>query len=1088
VKGSRFELGAARVESIDWRPETTQVELTLSMAEIDGQFSGLFTGNADLFERRTLKCMARHWTTLLDGILAEPDRRVSRLPLLAPSEHQQIVKRWNATAASVPADTLPALIAAQAARDPTAVAVCGADGELTYGELDAQANRIARWVRAQALGDEAVVGVSISRGPALVAAVLGILKSGAAYLPLDPSYPADRLRLMIADSRTRALVTERGGAPTLRAAVPHVYEIGTANDGPAGEESDENGPIDPDRTAYVIYTSGSTGRPKGVAITHRNLMQLCRALDEVVSCTAADTVTALTSLSFDISVVELLYPLTRGARVLLIADDQLLGPMRPKPRTVSRPMRFSLFYFSSDATHAGDDKYRLLREGALFADRHGFDAIWTPERHFHAFGGLFPNPSVLGAALAALTTRLEIRAGSVVVPLHEPLRVAEEWAVVDNLSNGRVGIACASGWHPNDFALRPQAYADRRGALSRGIDTLRRLWRGESITVPNGEGRDVDVTVWPRPIQPELPIWVTTGGSRETWIKAGEIGAHVLTHFLGQTIEDLESKIGVYRRTLAEHGHDPARHRVTLMLHTYLDRDGDRARETVHEPFVRYLDSSVDLIASLARNLERAFDPDTMSASDRRDLLIYAFNRYARSHALFGSPEECAPLIDRLRALGVDEIACLIDFGVETASVVESLPVLDELKQLSNAQVAGEPRRLADTLRRYAPTVMQCTPTLARLLAEDEEIAPVLRGLRLWLVGGEALPGALAMKLRQQCDGRIVNMYGPTETTVWSLAHEVAKPPASGTVSIGRPLPNTHVYVVDEEGQPVPVGVPGEIQIGGAGVGRGYWWQPATTAVSFRPDPFGPPGARVYVTGDIARYRADGTLEFLGRRDQQVKLRGFRIELTEIEAALRAHSAVQDAAVVVHPDDDARLVAYVVAASMQDGRRDPADVRDYLTARLPGYMVPADIVFVAALPTTPNGKIDRRALPSPASLRAPAAATVAPATRLEQQIAEIWQHVLHRPAVGIHDNFFDLGGHSLAMAQVHSELQRAIGQHVPLMRLFEHPTISGLAAHLGRTVAPSDSRPAVAERAHKQRAALLRAAAQRRPLATLTNG
>src|SRR5438034_5704364 len=210
-------------------------------------------------------------------------------------------------------------------------------------------------------------------------------------------------------------------------------------------------------------------------------------------------------------------------------------------------MDFSLFYFANDSGIAEDDRYRLLLDGARFADRHGFAAVWTPERHFHPFGGLYPNPSVTSAALAAATERIAIRAGSVVMPLHDPIRVAEEWSVVDNLSGGRVGVSFASGWQPDDFVLAPENFQDRKDVMLRQIDVVRRLWRGEAVALAGPRGRDVAVRTLPRPIQPELPVWITSAGSPDTFRAAGEAGCRVLTHLLGQSVEEVAAKLHVYR-------------------------------------------------------------------------------------------------------------------------------------------------------------------------------------------------------------------------------------------------------------------------------------------------------------------------------------------------------------------------------------------------------------------------------------------------------------------------------------------------------------------------------------------------------------
>jgi natural product biosynthesis luciferase-like monooxygenase protein len=233
----------------------------------------------------------------------------------------------------------------------------------------------------------------------------------------------------------------------------------------------------------------------------------------------------------------------------------------------------------------------LLLEGAKFGDKHGFSAVWTPERHFHAFGGLYPNPSVTGAAIAAITENVQIRSGSCVLPLHSPIRVAEEWSVVDNISNGRVGLSIAAGWQPNDFVLRPGSYAERKEIMFRDIEVVKELWRGGSITMKNDLGKDVEVRTLPHPVQKELPIWVTAAGNPETFREAGANGYNILTHLLGQSVDELTDKIRVYREAYEQAGH-PGKGIVSLMLHTFIGDDVDEVREIVRGPMKEYLSSS----------------------------------------------------------------------------------------------------------------------------------------------------------------------------------------------------------------------------------------------------------------------------------------------------------------------------------------------------------------------------------------------------------------------------------------------------------------------------------------------------------------
>ncbi len=233
-------------------------------------------------------------------------------------------------------------------------------------------------------------------------------------------------------------------------------------------------------------------------------------------------------------------------------------------------MDFSLFYFDGDGSVAQPEKYRLLIETTKFADQNGFTAVWTPERHFHAFGGLYPNPSLTGAALAMITERVQLRAGSVVLPLHNPARVAEEWAVVDNLSNGRAAIAFASGWTVDDFVLAQDSHANRKANMWSGIKIVQQLWRGEAVELQDATGKAFQIKTLPKPIQPDLPIWMTCQ-SNETFIAAGKLGTNVLTSLLTGTLESIVPKIKLYRESLQKHGHDPQAGRVSLMIHTFLD-------------------------------------------------------------------------------------------------------------------------------------------------------------------------------------------------------------------------------------------------------------------------------------------------------------------------------------------------------------------------------------------------------------------------------------------------------------------------------------------------------------------------------------
>ncbi len=345
---------------------------------------------------------------------------------------------------------------------------------------------------------------------------------------------------------------------------------------------------------------------------------------------------------------------------------------------IAKKIQFSLLYFSSNEAEFADDKYKLFFEGASFADRNGFTAVWTPERHFHAFGGLYPNPSVISAALASATKHIRIRAGSVVMPLHHPIRVAEEWSVVDNLSDGRVDLAFARGWNPNDFVLAPDTYADSKEVMFSGIQTLQKLWRGESVRLSNGVGKETEIKIYPLPKQRELSIWITCTGGKERFVEAGAGGFNILTALLFQPIEELAEKILLYRQARTEHGYDPNGGHITLMLHTFVGEDLETVRNLVREPFIEYIKSSVNLWRQGSKNL------DELTPIEQEKLLAYAFERYFHTSALFGTPSTCLEMVKRLQEIGVDEIACLIDFGISGDVVLANLNYLNELRKLAN--------------------------------------------------------------------------------------------------------------------------------------------------------------------------------------------------------------------------------------------------------------------------------------------------------------------------------------------------------------------------------------------------------------------
>ena len=993
------------------------------------------------------------------------------LPNMSAPERQRLLSDWNDTDA--PYDhsaTIHALIAQQAQATPDATALAFENTGLSYRALDAQANQLAHVLQNMGLTRGAPVGLCLNRSAEMVIAALAILKAGGAYVPLDPSYPQDRLNHYLRDSAARIVVTHSGLANTLPQTGAQVLLIDQDHRITSAPETAPEMMSSAQDLAYLIYTSGSTGTPKGVMVSHRNVANFFAGMDQRIGGTPGEsggTWLAVTSMAFDISVLELFYTLARGYKVVLSGDENralVSGDMVP---VSDKKIDFSLYYWGND-DGAGPKKYELLLEGAKFADANGFNAVWTPERHFHAFGGPYPNPSVTGAAVAAVTKNISVRAGSCVAPLHHPARIAEEWAVIDNLTDGRAGLAIASGWQPDDFVLRPENTPPaNKPAMFETIETLRKLWRGEPVAFPKADGTPHEVITQPRPVSKELPIWVTTAGNPETWREAGVIGANVLTHLLGQSIDEVAGKIRIYHDALRTAGHDPADHKVTLMLHTYVGTDRNTVREITREPMKDYLRSAAGLIKQYAWafpafkkpvGVNNAFDLDlgSLEGDELEAILDFAFQRYFEDAGLFGTPADCVKRVEVLKQIGVDEVACLIDYGIAPDVVLEGLKPLAQVLKTVNAGtvLAEDDYSIAAQIIRHGVTHLQCTPSMARMITMNDEARAALARLDHLLVGGEALPAALAQELRAATGARVLNMYGPTETTIWSTTDLVA-----GDITIGTPIANTQIYVLDAAGAPVPVGVAGELYIAGDGVTPGYWNRPEMTAERFVADPFAGGDARMYRTGDMVRWRLDGRLDYIGRGDTQLKIRGHRIELGEIEARLSALPSVRSAVVLAreHQPGDLRLAAYILGQTALD----EGALRAALAAYLPDHMIPSQFIAVAEFPLTPNKKIDRKALAqiAPAPVAAVAISAVTQ-TGTEAQIAAVWRKILGVNEIRPSDSFFALGGHSLLAVQAHRELHGQFAEAVlSITDIFAAPTLRGLSDLIERKLGSKPAAP-----------------------------
>ncbi|MFI6682258.1 MupA/Atu3671 family FMN-dependent luciferase-like monooxygenase [Streptomyces sp. NPDC050485] len=370
------------------------------------------------------------------------------------------------------------------------------------------------------------------------------------------------------------------------------------------------------------------------------------------------------------------------------ADSRQTGSQGADGSAGERPLDFGVFFFAAVGDRA-QETYRLMLDAARRADELGFGFVSTPERHFHRFGGAFPNPAVTSAAIAAVTSRIQIRAGSVVTPLHPAARIVEDFAMVDGISGGRVAISVGSGWNVNDFVIAPEKYETRREQMIKDVTDIRTAWRTGRWTGPNPLGAQTTLPVFPRPVQDDLSVWVTASRSEGTFREAGRLGCNILTHLENQDVESLSGKIALFRAARAEAGWEgPGK--VTVMMHTYVADDAAEARRVGGGSLRDYLLSAIDLEA-LAVEAGGRMSGDKQgrevlsAAGAQRKLAELGVNRYLSGNSLIGSVQECAETARRVRAAGVDEIACLVDFVADPELVLGSLERLASVRREASA-------------------------------------------------------------------------------------------------------------------------------------------------------------------------------------------------------------------------------------------------------------------------------------------------------------------------------------------------------------------------------------------------------------------
>jgi amino acid adenylation domain-containing protein len=918
------DLGDVRLSPEEIPTGVAKFDLSFVFVEDQGRLAGLLQYATDLFEASTAARYARHLAVLLDGLTARPRARLAEASLLTEEERRQIVHDWNDTAAPLREATIHGLFEERVELQPDALAAVWQGESLTYAELDERANRLARLLRERGAGSGVPVGVWMERSLDMVVAVLGILKAGGHYLPLDLSWPAERAEAILAGSRTPVVVTR---SALLRSVQDVWWRLPLA-----------------DAVCLDVHTPAPPAEPldpEGV----RSLWDFVaeRATDRV---TAGGFVSSYTGQPFSEAEVD-----EYRDRVLSLA-----GPwLRPDARVLEIGCGAGLLFWemAPRVAHAvGLDPSELTQERNRARAPENVELLTgfaheMPEGPFDLIvmastAQFFPGPIYLERVVEEALARLA--PGGVLLVADVPdARRREEFR--------RSGaIPGQEMWLDEDFFRDlGEASVLHRSTLDGGFDNELRF-RYDVLLRPGGERRK--------------RVWTGWHLGRQS---PGRLPATASPDSLA------------------------------YVIHTSGSTGQPKGIGVQHRP-------AINLIDWVNRTMKVGPDDRLLFVTSLGfDLSVYdIFGTLAAGAVIHVAPEEALRDPERLMALLSDEPVTIWD---------------------------------------SAPAALQ---QLAPLFPSPRE------RLRLVLLSGDWIPVRLPDQVRAAFPGaRVISLGGATEATVWSNWYPIGEvDPRWPSIPYGRPIANARYHVLDEALSPCPVGVPGDLYIGGDVLCVGYVYQPELTAAQFIPDPFGEAGGRLYRTGDRARYFADGNLEFLGRVDLQVKIRGYRIELGEIEVALLRHPAVREAVVLARDDvpGEKRLVGYIVPS------RQPApagsELRAFLQETLPEYMVPWTFVELEALPVTGNGKLDRAALPAPREVRAETAAFTAPRNDLERAIAEVWREVLRLDQVGIQESFFEVGGSSLLLARLQSRLRQALGREIPFVELFRHPTIESLAQSL----------------------------------------
>ncbi|MFF2885481.1 amino acid adenylation domain-containing protein [Paenibacillus sp. NPDC057967] len=913
--------------------------------------------NQNVYEERQMKAIEDHMTAIMKQVIANPTIAVERMGLLT-TEDSEMLNNWKTgVLTDIRLTTLMhEQFEAAADRDPDKTAIIYEGNRVTYRQLDEESNRLAAFLKEQRRdGEERPVGLWLEGSAHVLTAMLGCLKAGVPYIPIDPLFPEERVAAIVDDSGMGVLLSGKSNIRSLnrlqwQCPSLHSYLCLDSYDIYGEQERERNELMDQELWEHVGAEAADEIAGGGWLSSYTG-----EPLEEAEMAEFAD------------NAFQKLQPyLNKDSCVLEIGCATGLTMFRIAPHVG--------LYVGTDMSHATIERTRRKANSLNLSqiELHALPAHELSQLEGRRFD------------IVILNSVIQYFHG------HQYFRQVLEQAIGFMKEEGVILVGDVM-----DLDIKPELLASLRDYKQKHPEARTKLEYNEELFLPRAYFEDLAHSV-----------------------------ADIRSVRFSNKMYSIENEL--------------TRFRYDAVLEI------DRRKANTYVSGIRHK-RQYDRHALASYSSERV---NRSLSSDRLAYIIYTSGSTGKPKGVMIEQQSLSQFLGGMvQAMPLREqevVLCLTTPAFDIFTVESLLPLsLGMTVLIANQEERYDAHALNRLLQAHPVTMAQMTPTRIHALLQ-EGANEWMTNLKLLCIGGESFPPSLLQAIRQHTRAIVYNMYGPTETTIWSTFHLLDEETEQRYISIGRPLAGETAYIVDSNGNLQPPGIIGELYIGGAGLARGYVHLPELTAEKFIWLPAA--GERVYATGDLARWREDGLLECLGRKDHQVKVRGYRIELDEIEAKLRKLAELQEAAVLARKDEagETELYAYVVAK----GDWQPSDWREKLRKELPDYMIPAHFVRLDAMPTTVSGKLDRKALPGPDGNGQQAVDYAAPQTEMEEQLASIWQQVLQVWPLGIDHNFFDCGGHSLKAMRVVSRIHQAMNCSLPISALFEHSTIRKLAKHM----------------------------------------